>query len=237
VIRLPSAAKRAFSSSLRFLLSLAGAAGATALGHASEEAQTLTFAAYNLRNYLRMERRSEDAVVPDAPKPEHEIAAVLTILSAAKPDILGVTEMGTQGDLDDFRLRLERAGLSLPHTTLVLGADEQRHIALLSKFPVVATRHQTSLSYRIGAVRLPMQRGILDAEIEVRDRYALRVLGVHLKSRRQVEEADQAEQDQNDPQRNPNQAAAGLAQPAHQAAHVLRQAALKLFQMLVELCF
>ena len=35
----------------------------------------------------------------------------------------------------------------------------------------------------------------------------------------------------------PNQAAAGLAQPAHQAAHVLRQAALKLFQMLVELCF
>ncbi|HUF61861.1 MAG TPA: endonuclease/exonuclease/phosphatase family protein [Verrucomicrobiales bacterium] len=139
-----------------------------------------------------MERRVGDAVVPDAPKPEHEISAILAVLSTCKPDILGVTEIGTAEDLEDFRLRMDRAGNPLPHTTLVLAADPERHIALLSKFPIGTTRHQTHLTYRLGASRLAMQRGILDAEILVRDGYTLRVLGVHLKSRRPVEEADQA---------------------------------------------
>ncbi len=184
-----SASRRGRSSFPRFF----GILAVLSLWPVSADVPPLSFAGYNLRNYLRMERRIGDSVVANAPKPEHEISAVLAVLSTCKPDILGITEIGTAEDLEDFRLRMDRAGLPLPHTTLVLAADPERHIALLSRFPIGTTRHQTALTYRLGASRLPMQRGILDAEILVRDSYTLRILGVHLKSRRPVRGADQAE--------------------------------------------
>ena len=152
----------------------------------------INFVAYNLKNYLKMERRVDGELREYAPKPEAEIDGLIKIIVATAPDVLGICEIGDSADLDDLKRRLGEAGLSYPHVELTIAADETRHLALLSKFPIVARDSKTDLSYRIGEKELPFQRGILDVTLEIGDGYQLRCLGVHLKSKRPVEEADQA---------------------------------------------
>jgi len=89
--------------------------------------------------------------------------------------------------------RLKSAGLHLPHSTWVDGPDKQRHLALLSRFPLADVRHDTRTEFRLGALPRRMQRGILDCTVQVRPGFALRLLGVHLKSPRVVPDFDQAE--------------------------------------------
>lgn len=156
------------------------------------ETGEITFTAFNLRNYLEMDRRVDGEYVEDAPKPEKEIAALVGMLKRIKPDVLGVCEIGDTADLEDFAERLERAGLPFPHRDLVRAGDSDRSLALLSRFPIVATGHQTSLTYLIDKETYPVQRGILDATVAVNENYRLRLLGLHLKSKRPVPEADQA---------------------------------------------
>jgi endonuclease/exonuclease/phosphatase family metal-dependent hydrolase len=128
----------------------------------------------------------------NAPKPEAEIEALVRILADLRADMIGLCEIGRQEDLDDLAARLGQAGRDYPHRTLVRGADPERSLALLSRFPIVKADHQTSLTYRIGKETFPVQRGILDAVVQVNGDYRLRVLGLHLKSKRPVPEADQA---------------------------------------------
>lgn len=154
--------------------------------------------AWNLRNYLAMERKVDGESVPDAGKPEKEIAAVVATIAEAKPDILGVCELGDATYLDDLQKRLKSAGIDLPHTELVTCADGwNRNLGLLSRFPIVAKGSREDLTYMIGQTRLPMQRGILDVTVAPNPGYRLRLIGLHLKSKRDVPEADQ-----NDMRRN-----------------------------------
>ncbi len=169
------------------------ALGFSGFGHAQEApSDQVVFVGYNLKNYLKMQRRVGSDTVPDAPKPEREVAAVVTMLKKAAPDIIGLTEIGTEEDVRDLQLRLKTAGIDLPHATINRAFDEDRRVALLSKFPIVATDHQTSLTYMLGETRMLFRRGILDATVEVNPDYHLRLLGTHLKSKREVEEGDQA---------------------------------------------
>jgi endonuclease/exonuclease/phosphatase family metal-dependent hydrolase len=70
-------------------------------------------------------------------------------------------------------------------------ADEDRHLALLSIFPIRERRSQTGMTYLLGDREYPVQRGFLDATISVNEKYRLRCIGVHLKSKRDVTEGDQ----------------------------------------------
>lgn len=153
------------------------------------EPQRLTFCSYNLKNWLTMER---GAGLPPTSKPENERARVVEILAAIKPDILGVCEIGTADDLADLQHRLLQAGVDLPHTELAHGGDETRRLALLSRLPIKTRHSQTTLTYQIGAQTLPFQRGILDVTIAITPTFDLHLLGVHLKSMRPVNDADQA---------------------------------------------
>lgn len=158
---------------------------------ADSDPVTLVF--YNLKNYLAMERRIDGEVVEDAPKPEAEVAAVVDALVELKPDILGVCEIGDATFLSDLQERLGEAGLDLPHTELVTAASGfNRNLALLSRFPIVARNSRDDYAYSIDDTRLPFQRGVLDATILLNPRYRLRFVGLHLKSKREVPEADQA---------------------------------------------
>lgn len=148
--------------------------------------------AYNLRNWLRTERRLNGEPVADAPKPEAEKAAVVRLLAGVRPDILGVCEIGTDEDVTDLQARLRAAGYDLPHRLLHEGADSERRLALVSRFPIVANNSAAALTYTIGDRTHRFQRGILDASVQVTPDYRLRLLGAHLKSRREVEEGDQA---------------------------------------------
>lgn len=152
-----------------------------------------TFMAYNLKNWLVMERGGSEK-----PKPEREVKAVLDMILDVKPDILGVCEIGTKDDLLDLQKRLKDAGLDLPHAELCDGPDAYRNLAVLSRFPIVARDHQTNLSYQMAGQTFPFNRGILDATVEPAPGYRLRLLGNHLKSKRPVDEGDEAEMRRNE---------------------------------------
>lgn len=154
--------------------------------------ESITFCSYNLRNWLAMDRFDGEKTTPGASKPEEEKEAVVAIIAAIHPDILGVCETGGEDDLKDLQRRLKSKGLDLGSSTVGQGGDPTRKLGLLTRFPIVAQNHQTNLTYQIGALTLPFQRGILDATVKVTDSFQITCLGAHLKSMRPIPEADQA---------------------------------------------
>ncbi len=160
---------------------------------ASEAPETVTLVVYNVENYLAMERRVGGKVVPDAPKPEKEIAALLEGLVEVAPDMLGVSEIGGPSFVADLQERLRARGIDLPHTELVRDSSgNDRNVAFLSRFPIVQRRSRDDYVYALDGVRHAFQRGVLDVEVEIRPDYRLRYVGLHLKSKREVPEGDQA---------------------------------------------
>lgn len=164
------------------------------LSHAAEP-ESVVFCSYNVKNWLTMDRfdQATKKMLTSAPKPEDEKQRVVEILAAIKPQVLGICEIGTAEDLADLQSRLKKAGLDLPHTEMAHGGDDTRRLALLSALPIASRNSQTSLTYQLNGQTLPFQRGILDATVKINSTLQVRFLGVHLKSMREIEEADQAQ--------------------------------------------
>jgi endonuclease/exonuclease/phosphatase family metal-dependent hydrolase len=164
------------------------------------EPERLTFCSYNLKNWLTMDRFDQQTykTLPSAPKPEDERQRVVKILTAIKPDILGVCEIGNADDLADLQKRLKAGGIDLPHTELAHGGDETRRLAILSRLPIKLRNSQADLKYQLGAQTLPFQRGILHVTIPITPTFDLHCVGVHLKSKREITEADQAQMRRNE---------------------------------------
>lgn len=149
-------------------------------------------ASYNVQNYLPMDRRVDGRVHRNSAKPEREVNAVIRVLQQVRPDILGLVEMGDEAMLDDFQNRLKAAGLNYPHREWLKGADDLRHVCLLSRFPIVARNSRDNVPFELNGRRHRMTRGILDVTVQVTPTYRLRLVGAHLKSRREVADYDQA---------------------------------------------
>ena len=158
---------------------------------AAESSDKIVFAAWNVRNYmLRPVKNDEGRTLTPAKSPE-SIAAVVETLRRIRPDIFGLCEIGSRSDLADLQRRLQRAGISLPHKTWVDGPDRERHLALLSRFPL-EMQHDTRTTFPLDGISQRVRRGILDVTVQIRPDFPLRILGVHLKSARVVPEYDQA---------------------------------------------
>lgn len=158
----------------------------------------VVFCGYNLKNWLQMSLSFASPGDPPRGKPEKEKAAVIAILGEIRPDVLGVCEIGSDADLADLRQRLADAGLDYPHFERCHGGDPTRSLALLSRYPIITRHSQTTLTYQMGYLRFPVQRGFLDATVEVAPGFQLRCVGVHLKSMREITEADQAQMRRNE---------------------------------------
>ena len=154
--------------------------------------QVITFCSYNVKNWLSMDRTWGDKPADPKGKPQKEKDKVVAILKAIQPDVLGVCEIGTDADFADLKKHLADAGLHYEHSERAHGGDTTRTLGLLSKFPITARNSQTTLTYLIGEQTFPFQRGILDATIQVTPEFSFRALGVHLKSMREIPEADQS---------------------------------------------
>jgi uncharacterized membrane protein len=87
-------------------ISLASAA----FSFADEPPQKLVFCAYNVKNWLHMDRFNQSRVEKAAPKPESEKAAVVSTLVSIRPDVIGLSEIGTLEDLTEVQQRLKQAG-------------------------------------------------------------------------------------------------------------------------------
>lgn len=168
-----------------FLLPLAF----TAIAAARDPATGIVFCTYNLRNYL-----GDDQTAPPEhrarPKTPKELSALIAVIRDVEPDILGVSEMGSEKMFADFKERLAKAGLDYPHSEYVQAGDPDRHVALVSKFPIVARDSRKKVPFTLNGKKDEMKRGILDVTVQITPGYRLRCVGVHLKSKLPVPEGE-----------------------------------------------
>lgn len=150
----------------------------------------LRFIAYNVENWLTMDRYVDRKNLKGAPKPDNEKKAVVKILTRHAPDVIGLCEIGEATDLAEIQEVLKAAGLDLPHSHYTGGADPTRHLGLLSRFPITSTAKPEVSEYQLAGQTFAINRGILDASVSARGK-SYRFLGVHLKSKRDSEQGDQ----------------------------------------------
>ncbi len=115
------------------------------------------------------------------PKPEASREAVANVIASARPDIVGLIEIGGEQALEDLRQRLAGRGLDYPHSRVLPRRGEDRALALLSRYPIA--QDDSRADYPLyGEQRRNMLRGILDVTVKHPDGRAFRLMGVHLKS-------------------------------------------------------
>ena len=137
---------------------------------------------YNLGQYGWHDRDGDGQ--PKEFKPEAERFAVAEVIAAMDCDILAVQEIGQRPALDDLLALLRKRGRNYPHVEWVARtAQTELNLALLSRFPIIASRPRLLDTYTIGGTRQSVLRGFLDVELEVGARQPLRILVAHLKSR------------------------------------------------------
>lgn len=151
-------------------------------------AETFRLATYNVENYLDKPTESRRYVKSNGAK-----AKIRETILAMKPDVIAFQEMGGVSALLELRDSLKKEGLDYPDWEHVTGFDPDIHVAVLSRFPIVARRPHTNDNFLLSGRRFQVGRGFVEVDIKVSDQYSFTLLAAHLKSRRPVPEADQAE--------------------------------------------
>lgn len=160
-----------------------------AAGSASLRAGTFRVAAYNLENYLDEPTATRPRVKSPAAK-----AKIRESIRALNPDVIALEEMGTTNALLELRHSLQAEGQDFPYWEHVSGADTNIHVAILSKFPITARHPHTSETFLLDGRSFRVSRGFAEVTIQVRTNFTVTLLAAHLKSRRPVPDADEAEE-------------------------------------------
>jgi endonuclease/exonuclease/phosphatase family metal-dependent hydrolase len=151
------------------------------------QAETFRVATFNLENYLDEPTQSRAAKSAEAK------AQVRKSILALRPDVLALQEMGSVSALQELQASLKNDGLDLPYWEHVSGADTNVHVAILSRFPFVSRHPRTNDNFLLGGRRFRVSRGFGEVEIRVNTNYMFTLLTAHLKSKRPVPTADEAD--------------------------------------------
>jgi endonuclease/exonuclease/phosphatase family metal-dependent hydrolase len=151
-------------------------------------AETFRVATYNVENYL--DQPTESRTHPKSPEAK---ARIRESIRALKPDVIAFQEMGTTNALLELRGSLKAEGLDFPYWEHVTGFDTNIHVAVLSRFPFTARRPHTNDSFLLSGRRFRVSRGFAEVDIRVNTNYSFTLITAHLKSKRAVPEADEAE--------------------------------------------
>ena len=149
--------------------------------------QSFRVATYNLENYLDQPAGTRPA------KSTEGKAKILESLRTLNADVVALQEMGSTNALLELRSSLKAAGTYYQYWEHVSGWDTNIHVAVLSKFPITASRPHTNDSFLLFGRRFRVSRGFAEVDIRVNEQYSFTLLTAHLKSRRPVPEADEAE--------------------------------------------
>lgn len=150
-------------------------------------AQTFRVATYNVENYLDEPGRGRRIKSTEAK------AKIRESIRALKPDVIAVEEMGDVSALKELQTSLRVEGLNLPYWDHVTSYDTNIHVALLSRFPIVARRPHTNDNFLLSGRRFRVSRGFVDVDLKVNEHYEFTVIAAHLKSKRPIPNADEAE--------------------------------------------
>lgn len=136
---------------------------------------------YNLGGFTYLDRSGDGQAAEMKPVEEQE--AVLTIIQETRPDILALQEMGPPPVLDAFRAQLADRGVDYPFTTLLQQEGSDRHLAVLSRFPLTCVAKHTADRYRSGDFLLAIKRGVLEVDLVIPPAFHLKLFVVQLKSK------------------------------------------------------
>jgi len=150
-------------------------------------AGTIRVATYNLENYMDRDVGTRHAKSAEAKAKIHEC------IRALNPDVIALQEMGSPEALQELRTSLKTDGLDFPFWEHVTGFDTNIHVAVLSRFPFAARRPHTNEFFLLGGRRFQVSRGFAEVDVKVGDGYSFTLITTHLKSRRPVPVADEAE--------------------------------------------
>ncbi len=153
----------------------------------ASNAETFRVATYNLEGYLLAATDSRPA------KTEASKAKIRENILALKPDVLALQEIAGTNALLELQSSLKTAGLDLPYWELVSGFDTNIQVAVLTRFPITARRPHPREHFLLNGHRFGVSRGFLEVDIQVAPQYAFTLLTAHLKSKRPVFSADEAE--------------------------------------------
>jgi hypothetical protein len=134
---------------------------------AAQSTNTFTVAAYNIENWVLMDRNGK----PDQPKPTSKKEAVFGIVAKVRPDVLSVEEMGMTNELAELITGLRARGVDFAYHEWIQGVDTNRHVSLLSRYPIVKRYSRTDYSYLLNGKPQRIERGILDVKVKVNDQY------------------------------------------------------------------
>lgn len=118
-------------------------------------------------------------------KPEHLRDAVADVLAASGAEVIGLCEVGGKFALADLKERLKKRGMDYPHGFVLEREGEERALAILSKYPVIDNDSRKNMPVPEGNGK-SMLRGMLDVTVEVPDGRQFRLVGIHLKSKRDM---------------------------------------------------
>ncbi len=149
--------------------------------------QIFRVATFNIENYLDAPSGTRHAKSPAAQ------AKVRQSILAIKPDVIALEEMGATNALLALQGGLKSAGLDLPFWEEIAAYDTNIHVAVLSRFPIVARRAHANENFLLDGRRLFVKRGFAELDIRVNPRFAFTLIAAHLKSRLASPVADEAE--------------------------------------------
>ncbi|MBM3832650.1 MAG: endonuclease/exonuclease/phosphatase family protein [Verrucomicrobia bacterium] len=150
-------------------------------------AGTFTVATYNVENYIDAPSGTRPAKSPASK------AKIRESIRAMRPHVLALQEIGNTNALLELRSALKADGLDYPHWEHASGFDTNIYVAVLSQFPIVARRPHTNEGFLLSGRRFRVSRGFAEIDIQVNAQYRFTLFAAHLKSRRAVAVADEAE--------------------------------------------
>jgi endonuclease/exonuclease/phosphatase family metal-dependent hydrolase len=156
---------------------------------AASAAGTFCVATYNVENYLDQPTESRHFV-----KSAEAKAKVRESIEAMKPDMLALEEMGSTNALMELRASLKTEGQDFPFWDYVEGVDTNIHVAVLSKFPIVARHPHTNDEFLLDGRRFRVERGFAEVEIQAAPNFTFTLIAAHLKSKLATPDADEAEE-------------------------------------------
>jgi endonuclease/exonuclease/phosphatase family metal-dependent hydrolase len=145
--------------------------------------RAFTLATYNVENYTLADRMVEGVHHEAYPKPESEKTALRRVILGMNADLLCLQEMGGPSFLAELQRDLRHDGLDYGYAVLLEAADPDRHVAVLSKYPLWDIRRHAAIPLRLFGRQDLVKRGLLSVTLRLPGG-DLTVFVVHLKSRR-----------------------------------------------------
>ncbi len=156
-------------------------------GFADVLPRTFRICTWNLEAYVDTPTKTRFLKVPESK------AKISECLLAIKPDVLALQELGSRSAVEELRETLKREGLAFAFVDHIGAFDTNIHIAVLSRFPFTARRPHTNDTFLLSGRRFRVGRGFAELDIQVAPNYAFTLIAAHLKSKRPIPEADEAE--------------------------------------------